>query len=277
MSTTTQIKMSKVKTFIANYLNADGISAMMRRYDLPDYCAYTSGDGIFRSDAQLGRKYKICRFGRKFDGYRKISQAWRLCITPEETAMLEKEHSNLIFPEKPGIAVWFIKFYGPAPPIINEGIRADILKFITSLPCASCGTNTGIECDHKNDLWIHNDQRIGYKEQQTRDDFQPLCKHCNDVKRAVLFKTEKEQQRQPAPGFPHLPFTRGTEAFDRSDPEWFVGTYWGDVQAFKDSCNKDYTNVNKMLGWMLGHFNMTYTNLRRIMLKNETSQQRPEN
>jgi len=230
--------MSKVKTFIETYLNADGTSALIRRYDLPKPWAYTSGDGIFRSDSQLGRKYKFCRFGATFNGYRRISQAWRLCITSEETEMLEKEHVSLSFPEKPGVAVHYIKFYGDAPPIVNEGIRIDIGQAITALPCVSCGTSTGIECDHKNDLWVYNDARIGCKETQTLADFQPLCKHCNDVKRAVLAKTIKEQKRQPAPGFPHLPFTRGTEAFDQNDPHWYIGTYWGDVQAFKNRCYK---------------------------------------
>ena len=237
--------MSKVKTFISKYLTAEGTSAVIRRYDLPAPWAYTSGDGIFRSDSTLGRKHKFCRFGAKFEGYRRISQAWRLCITPEETERLEKEHSTLIFPEKPGVAVHYIKFYGHAPPIVNEGIRRDIVKAITSLPCASCGTLTGIECDHKNDLWIHNDPRIGHKEQQTFEDFQPLCKHCNDVKRAVLSKTIKEQKRQPAPGFSHLPFSKGTSAFDKTDPDWFVGTYWGDVQAFKNACFKKMRLVIK--------------------------------
>jgi hypothetical protein len=238
-------KMSKVKTFISTHLTATGTSTMIRRYDLPAPWAYTSGDGIFRSDSTLGRKHKFCRFGAKFDGYRRISQAWRLCITDGETKMLEKEHSTLIFPEKPGVAVHYIKFYGHAPPIVNEGIRRDIVKAITALPCASCGTSTGIECDHKNDLWIYNDQRIGYKEQQLLGDFQPLCKHCNDVKRAVLARTNNEQKRQPAPGFPHMPFSKGSSTFDKTDPYWYVGTYWGDVQAFKNACCKKMRLVIK--------------------------------
>ena len=238
-------KMSKVKTFISTYLTTAGTSAMIRRYDLPAPWAYTSGDGIFRSDSQLGRKFKFCRFGATFDALRRISQAWRLCITPEESEMLEKEHATLTFPDKPGVAVHFIKFYGPAPPVVNEGIRSDIVKAITALPCVSCGTSTCIECDHKNDLWMYNDSRIGHKEQQAVEDFQPLCKHCNDVKRAVLAKTKKEQKRQPAPGFPHLPFSKGTSAFDQDDPQWYVGTYWGDVQAFKNACFKKMRLVIK--------------------------------
>ena len=230
--------MSKNKTFVSTYLTVDGLSAMIRRYDLPPPWAYTSGDGIFRSDSMLGRKYKFCRFGRIFNDDTRISQAWRLCITSDERDMLKKEHDSLSFPENPGIAVHYIKFYGNAAHIVNKGIRRDIMKTITALPCASCGTSMNIECDHKNDLWIYNDPRIGERDTQQLDDFQPLCKHCNDVKRAVLARTNKEQTRQPAPGFPHMPFSEGTSDFDITDPYWYVGTYWGDVQAFKNACFK---------------------------------------
>ena len=139
--------MSKVKTFIATYLTSAGTSVMIRRYDLPAPWAYTSGDGIVRSESRLGREYKFCRFGATFNASRRISQSWRLCITPEESEMLEKEHSTLTFPDKPGVAVHFIKFYGPSPPVIPEGIRSDIVKAITALTCASCGTSPCIACD----------------------------------------------------------------------------------------------------------------------------------
>ena len=104
---------------------------------------------------------------------------------------------------------------------------------ICKLPCASCGTTTGIECDHKNDLALEqNDERVLNIITQTIDDFQPLCKHCNDVKRAVKAKMKKEKKRQPAPGFT-IKFTQGDEKLDMNDLYWYKGTYWGDVAVFK--------------------------------------------
>ena len=229
--------MSKSRTFIEQYLTG-GTSEMIRRYDLPKPFAYTSGDGIFRSDSDLGKLYKFCRFGQTFNSQKRISQAWRRCITAEETAILREDHAALVFPSKAGAAVHFIKFYGLAPPMVNEGIRSDIRNQIKVLPCASCGTTKDIECDHKNDLWIFNDERIGIKATQTLADFQPLCKHCNDIKRAVKAKILSDNKRQPAPGFPHIPFLSGDSTFHKGDPKWYVGTYWGDVQAFKNGCFK---------------------------------------
>ena len=47
--------MSKPKQFIRDFLNEEGKSELINRYSLPEYCAYTSGDGIFRNDGWLGR------------------------------------------------------------------------------------------------------------------------------------------------------------------------------------------------------------------------------
>ncbi len=236
--------MSKVEIFKSKYLNKDGKSELITRYNLPEGLAYTSGDSpIFRSDSIIGRSHKFARFNNSFPNNieRNISISWRQTITSEEKDMLLNEWSKMKFPKKgdddyvkgKSSAVLYIKFYGLAEKkIINHGIRSDISKSIKKMPCCNCGTSRGIECDHKNDLWEYNDERIGHREKQTIDDFQPLCKHCNDVKRGVKAKTMKEQKRQPAPGF-SVKFVEGTEHFDIKDPKWYKGTYWGDVMYFK--------------------------------------------
>jgi hypothetical protein len=240
---------SKVENFTKTYLT-NGTSEMIERYKLPQTLGYyISGDGIFRSDASLGKIYKFCRFGKIFKLDR-ISQAWQNCITPEEEEILRKDHQHFysleesekyferkhpLWDKKYAIAVHFIKFYGAAPPIVNQGIRPDIRKIIINLPCCFCGTSNNIECDHKNDLWEVNDKRIGILSEQKLEDFQPLCKHCNCRKRSVKKKTLKEGKRQPS-GFPNIPFTQGTSTFNKTDPYWYVGTQWGDVQAFKNDC-----------------------------------------
>lgn len=224
--------MSKTKQFTTDFLNKEGKSSLIVRYSLPKYCAYTSGDGIFRNDGWLGKKYKFCRFSEKFKLHRKTSRAWDL--TDEDRAMLLEEHGNLTFPKK-GTQVYYIKFYGLGIQRRAATIRANIKKEICMFPCVSCGTTTGVECDHKNDLVLEqNDERVLNTQTQTLTDFQPLCKHCNDVKRAVKAKMMREGRRQGAPGFPsHLAFTEGDETLDMSDLYWYKGTYWGDVVMFK--------------------------------------------
>ena len=224
--------MSKPKQFTRDFLDNEGKSGLIVRYNLPEYCAYTSGDGIFRNDGWLGKKYKFCRFAEKFNLDHKTSRAWDL--TDEDRVMLLEEHSQMTFPKK-GTQVYYIKFYGLGVQRRAAAIRDSIKREIGKLPCVSCGTTTGIECDHKNDLVLEqNDKRVLNTQTQTLDDFQPLCKHCNDVKRAVKAKMMREKKRQGAPGFPsRLAFTEGDETLNIEDLYWYKGTYWGDVAAFK--------------------------------------------
>lgn len=246
----TYTTMSGSMQFINTYLNERGESQMIERYALPPPFAYTSGDGQFRSDAVLGKKFKFFRYTKKFPTthakiLEKVSVAWKKSnITEEDIEMLRRDHaylsSNGMFKtHKPdgqrigGNAVHFIKFYGEAEERVGgSGIRPDIKRIIFAKPCANCGTRNGIECDHKNDMFLENESRLSDMSQQTLDDFQPLCKHCNDVKREVKARTLRENKRQPAPGF-RVKFTEGNETFNRNDPNWWKGTYWGDIEAFK--------------------------------------------
>ena len=94
--------------------------------------------------------------------------------------------------------------------------------------------NTNIECDHKNDL--KNNKRVLIKETQILDDFQPLCKHCNDVKRAIKTKMLKLNKRIGAKYLHYkIDFTKGDETLNIDDPYWYIGTYCGDYKAFKES------------------------------------------
>ena len=68
---------------------------MIERFKLPEPFYYASGDGIFRSDGPLGKRYKFARFGKIFSLAR-ISQAWQLCIpTAEEEEILRKDFYSL--------------------------------------------------------------------------------------------------------------------------------------------------------------------------------------
>ena len=71
-------------------------------------------------------------------------------------------------------------------------IQKSIQKDITKNSCVVCGTNTGVVCDHKNDLY--NDLRVLKIITQTKDDFQPLCNHCN-LQKWQICKEEEHNQR----------------------------------------------------------------------------------
>ena len=224
-------RQSKTAFFITTFLNEYGVSDIIKRYSLPKYIAYTSGDGIFRSDATLGYKYKFFRFSSTLD-YKKKSKCW--ILTDEDKSTLNTIHSGLTF-EKNGLVCEYIKFFGTAEEeIIDEGIRSDIRDTICQNSCVNCGRSDDIQCDHKNDL--KNDPRVLIKETQTLDDFQALCRSCNDKKRNALQYTKKNGVRYGAskilPGW-MADFTIGDETLDLDDPNWYKGTYWGDCVAFR--------------------------------------------
>jgi hypothetical protein len=222
------------KKFVKDYLSETGHSVLLERYNLPKGLAYTSGDGIFRSDSALGKTYKFFRFSPTFD-LKKKSNCWILSET--EIAILTAIHQTLSFPAKSGSTVYYIQFFGKAEVDLEEDLpRNDIKAVICKRPCANCGTHSDIQCDHKNDL--KNDPRVLNKKTQELADFQALCRHCNDVKRGCKKQMLQTGMRYSATqlGFP-MAFTRGDARLLLTDPHWYVGTYWGDCLAFKQCLN----------------------------------------
>jgi hypothetical protein len=224
------MKPSKVQQFKKTYLKDDGYSSLITRYDLPPPFAYTSGDSIFRSEGQLGKTHHLFRFSKTLD-YSKKSKCWNL--SEDDKKMLTDIHSSLTFYKKGGTTVEYIQFFGlSTKPIIDQGIRKDISSAIRKQPCANCGTTSNIECDHKNDL--KNNPRVLNLTTQTIEDFQSLCKHCNDVKRGVKAKMMTANKRIGATQLGFLiDFTEGSDILDKDDPYWYKGTYWGDCMDFK--------------------------------------------
>ena len=93
---------------------------------------------------------------------------------------------------KKGNSIQLIKIVGLIKRNTNRPIREDIKKYYKKKPCVACGSTTNLECDHKNDLY--NDPRVLNVNTQTFDDFQSLCKHCNDRKRQVIKDTKKNRK-----------------------------------------------------------------------------------
>jgi len=101
----------------------------------------------------------------------------------------------------------------------NHGIRADIREKLKKENCVMLGINghsenTKIEIDHKNGR--KNDPRVSNVKTQKIDDFQPLCKAANDIKRQVCKNcraTNKRWNAKNIKGNPY-PFYEGDETWD---------------------------------------------------------------
>ena len=119
----------------------------------------------------------------------------------------------------------------------NRSIRPDIKKAMKEKRCLHCNKK-GCIPDHKNDLY--NDPRVHNPNTQLLSDFQPLCNGCNILKARIFKKGEDEGKRQPAPfaytslGFPK--FIKGDETFNTNAIDGMVGTYWYDIEAYKNHC-----------------------------------------
>ena len=231
MTTITQLSklsMTKPQLVISKYLNKEGVSGLIKRCDVPDAIKWTSGDGVFRNDSSLGKKYKFFRFSKKLNFNNQTSRCWDL--TEEDKKRIQDIHKTLEFYRT---GTCYIQFFGEGLQIIDNGIRADIRKYVCQSRCAHCGMTDNIECDHKNDL--KNDPRVLNTRTQTIDDFQPLCGRCNKYKRSFLTKLKQTGNRQSAIELGYMiDFTIGDETLDKNDPMWYIGTYWGDCLAFKN-------------------------------------------
>lgn len=100
----------------------------------------------------------------------------------------------------------------------NQGIRADIRQKLSKEKCVMLGVcgvteNTQIEIDHKNGR--KDDARVSNLATQREEDFQPLCKAANDIKRQICKEcklTNKRWNAQNIRGNPY-PFYAGDEDY----------------------------------------------------------------
>ena len=173
--------------------------------ELPTELQIGNGASWFRSEAQKNKRIKIASFRK--DG---------------------KDKGAIIALQ----AIPDLEFN---PSTSTRSIRDDIRKEILQRPCVSCGTNSRIEVDHKNDLY--NDPRVLCLSTQELNDFQPLCKHCNDQKRQVIKRTKETGRRYAATNIPALApfgidFIKGDETYDPEDIHAMEGTYWYDPVEF---------------------------------------------
>lgn len=123
----------------------------------------------------------------------------------------------------------------------NQTIRKDIKDFYRDKKCVMlgvCGTsvNTRIEIDHKNGR--KNDSRVSDMATQKLEDFQPLCKAANDVKRQICKECKKTDKRWDAKNLKGNPYSfyEGNENY--SEDLGCVGCYQYDPVEYRKSSVK---------------------------------------
>lgn len=92
----------------------------------------------------------------------------------------------------------------------NQAIRKDIKDFYKTKKCVMLGVNgtsvnTKIEIDHKDGR--KEDARVSNMKTQTFEDFQPLCKAANDVKRQICKECKKTDKRWDAKNIKGNPYS----------------------------------------------------------------------
>ena len=148
---------------------------------------------------------------------------------PEELIQLFRlEHPNM-----KGIIGIFV--HSKRLKITKRPIKKEIDIVIKQNSCVSCGSNSDIICDHKNDLY--NDEKVLDIHTQELSDFQPLCNHCNLQKRQICKDEVKNNRIYSAKNLQkykifHYEFPWEKKAFATDDITTKLDTYWYDPIEF---------------------------------------------
>jgi hypothetical protein len=229
-------KKSKLNLFLelSNYNSETGYSRIVNVDEFnDDYTNLQLGNGGSWCRKSCVGKYKFAWYKNNGVCYFTWNE------TDDEKNKIEKEfkeyckNKNII---SNGSKVQLIKIFGNNDENKKRPIREDIKKHYKKEPCCSCGNNSDLVCDHKNDLY--NDNRVLNTKTQTLDDFQSLCNHCNLQKRQVMKKTLETKKRYGATNIPSMKsfkidFISGDENFDEKYINAMIGTYWYDPIEFK--------------------------------------------
>ena len=123
----------------------------------------------------------------------------------------------------------------------SQAIRKDIKDYYRDKNCVMlgvCGTsvNTRIEIDHKDGR--KNDLRVSDKATQKLEDFQPLCKAANDVKRQICKECKKTDKRWDARNLKGNPYSfyEGDENY--TEALGCVGCYQYDPVEYRKQSTK---------------------------------------
>lgn len=119
----------------------------------------------------------------------------------------------------------------------SQTIRQDIKDFYKEQNCVMLGIkgfseNTKIEIDHKDGR--KDDWRVSNPSTQKLEDFQPLCKAANDVKRQICKMCKETDVRWDAKNIKGNPYSfyEGDEVYRGT----CVGCYQYDPVAYRKNC-----------------------------------------
>jgi hypothetical protein len=189
-----------------------------------------NGGGWCRLDGTFGKKFKVVTMKKNGD----IKYSW----DPENQEIDEIQTILPTNTNEKGNAIKYMFIFGEQNLSAGRPIGKNIRDALGNSPCVACGTTSNIEIDHKNGLY--NNPRVLCLSTQTVDDFQPLCKHCNDQKRQTYKKMKETGVRYGATSIPifkmlGVDYIKGDSSYDINDPDTMIGTYWYDPVAFVTS------------------------------------------
>lgn len=131
----------------------------------------------------------------------------------------------------------------------NQNIRADIKNYYKDKNCVMLGINgnsenTKIEIDHKDGR--KDDWRVSDPKTQNINDFQPLCKAANDVKRQICKRCKETDKRWDARNIKGNPYSFYLGDENYSNDIGCIGCYQYDpVEYRKQSAKKIAIEASK--------------------------------
>lgn len=139
--------------------------------------------------------------------------------------------------QTPGNSIDAVKIDGfNKEKTFNQNIRQDIKDELKTKRCVMLGVNgfsenTKIEIDHKDGR--KDDWRVSDPKTQKADDFQPLCKAANDVKRQICKRCKETDKRWDAKNIAGNPYSfyEGDENY--TEQLGCVGCYQYDPVAYR--------------------------------------------
>lgn len=125
--------------------------------------------------------------------------------------------------------------------VFSQSIRSDIKSYYYKQKCVMLGVagfsvNTRIEVDHKDGR--KNLERISNSATQRADDFQPLCKAANDVKRQICKICKRDNKRWDAKNIKGNPYSFYEGGIDYTEDLGCIGCYQYDPVEYRKSSTR---------------------------------------
>ncbi|MFR9644315.1 MAG: hypothetical protein SNH57_03445 [Rikenellaceae bacterium] len=153
---------------------------------------------------------------------------------------------------KRGNPIVFIRLNGFSQEAgFNQNIRSDIKKHYAKQKCVMLGVAGVSEIDHKDGR--KNDERVSNPKTQTLDDFQPLCKAANDIKRQICKRCKETNKRWDAKNIKGNPYSFYEGDINYTEELKCVGCYQYDPVEYRKEAvrkiSKEASLCYRILRW----------------------------